>query len=436
MKQKLKRNMRFSMWIFILLFVLTMVYLGYSVVTYGGKWTVSTANPRTKQTRDIASAGSIYDRDGVLLAASDGDTRVYNDSESTRRALSHVVGDVYGKSVGAETIFLRQLYTDKQDIKLTVSSKLSKYIYRQLDDRTGSVVVMNYKTGEILASVSIPTFDPETLQDEEPTGTSLVDRATMGRYPPGSVMKIVTAAAAIEQGIDIEYECTGLEIIDGQRGTCVSEHGTQDLEEAFENSCNCYFAKLTQEIGGANLRSAVADFAFNDEFNFSDVVLYKSSFELSRSEGDLAWAGIGQYKDLVTPMHVCMIAGAVANGGNMMTPLMLQSQDGSTAVSPSVYKQVTDSSTAQTLKEYMRRVITSGTGSSADIDNATMYGKTGTAEYSEDGEVKNHSWFAGFIDSEEQPYAIAVIGEGAGFGSKYAAPLAGKIMEYIVQENI
>lgn len=170
--------MRFSMWIFILLFVLTMVYLGYSVVTYGGKWTVSTANPRTKQTRDIASAGSIYDRDGVLLAASDGDTRVYNDSESTRRALSHVVGDVYGKSVGAETIFLRQLYTDKQDIKLTVSSKLSKYIYRQLDDRTGSVVVMNYKTGEILASVSIPTFDPETLQDEEPTGTSLVDRSS------------------------------------------------------------------------------------------------------------------------------------------------------------------------------------------------------------------------------------------------------------------
>lgn len=435
MKQKLRRNMRFSMWIFILLFVMTMVYLGYSVVTYGGRWTVSTANPRTKQTRDISSAGSIYDRDGVLLAGSDGDNRVYNESKSTRKALCHVVGDVYGKSVGAETIFLRQLYTDKQDIRLTVSSKLSKYIYKQMDDQTGSVVVMNYKTGEILASVSIPTFDPETLKDEEPTGTSLVDRATMGRYPPGSVMKIVTAAAAIEQGIDIEYKCTGLEIIDGQKVTCVSKHGKQDLEEAFKNSCNCYFAKLAQEIGASNLKSTAADFGFNDEFNFSDVVLYKSSFELSGSAGDLAWAGIGQYKDLVTPMHVCMIAGAVANGGNMMTPLMLRS-DGSTAVVPKVYKQVTDSSTAVKLQKYMRKVVTSGTGSSADIHGANMYGKTGTAEYSEDGEVKNHSWFAGFIDSDDQPYAIAVVGEGAGFGSKYAAPLAGKIMEYIISENI
>ena len=446
MKQKLKRNMRFSMWIFILLFVLTMVYLAYSIVTYGEKWYVSTANPRIKHARDISAGGTIFDSKGVILAASNGDERVYSSDRDVRRAMSHVVGDVYGKSVGAETIFARYLYGSDNDISniisgsagkgsditLTIDSKLSEFIYDHMDEHTGSVVVMNYKTGEILASVSIPTFDPETLADEEPQGTSLVDRATMGRYPPGSVMKIVTAAAAAENGIDITYTCKGVDIIEGQRVTCVSEHGEQTLEEAFANSCNCYFAHLANEIGGTTLKAEADKFAFNTEFNFSDVVLYKSNFELSGNRGDLAWAGIGQYTDLVTPMHVCMMAGAIANDGRMMTPKLLRSVGDELVLSPSIYKQVTDSDTAKKIKEYMRKVVSSGTGKSAEISGATMYGKTGTAEYEEDGEVKNHSWFAGFIDSDTKPYAIAVIGEGAGYGSKYAAPLAGEIMEYIV----
>ncbi len=106
------------------------------------------------------------------------------------------------------------------DITLTVDAALSEYIYDNMDAKNGCVVVLNYKTGEILANVGIPTFDPTTLGSEEPADTSLIDRATMGRYPPGSIMKIVTASAAIEEGIDLSYECTGQCIIEGQKVTC------------------------------------------------------------------------------------------------------------------------------------------------------------------------------------------------------------------------
>lgn len=173
-------------------------------------------------------------------------------------------------------------------------------------------------------------------------------------------------------------------------------------------------------------------FGFNKEWNFSDINLYRSNFEVSEEEGDVAWAGIGQYNDLITPMHAAMIAGAIANDGVMMEPKLLKSVDfnGYTQFNytPAKAGQVTDAATARTIKKYMMEVVKSGTGTSAAVKGTTMYGKTGTAEFVEDGEVKNHSWFAGFIEDSAHPYAIAVIFEGAGYGSRYAAPMAGKVM--------
>lgn len=450
--EKFRRNMRISMGIFIALFSIVIVYLGYSVITYGEKWFATPYNPRLQKAMQTASAGKILDRDGVKLAWSDGNSRKYHSSKDVRRAVSHVVGDVKGKSMGAETIFARYIYgLDKDvlgrvddvlagkthagsDVTLTIDSELSEYIYDNMEARNGSVVVMNYKTGEVLASVSIPTFDPSTLEDDTPQDTSLVDRATMGRYPPGSIMKVVTASAAIEEGIDIKYTCTGEDIIEGQKVTCVKNHGEQTLTEAFENSCNTYFANLSIKIGGQRLLAQAEKFGFNQDYNFSDVILYKSGFEVSNNEGDVAWAGIGQYNDLITPMHAAMIAGAVANDGVMMEPKVLRDVDlASFRFSPSVYKKVLDADTAALVKEYMRNVVTKGTGTSAAVKGMNIFGKTGTAEFYEDGEVKNHSWFIGFTDDPDHPYSIAVIFEGAGFGSRYAAPMAGKVLKQAVK---
>ena len=450
--QKFKRHVRVCMGIFITLFAVLIVYLGYSVLMYGEKWFATPYNPRLHSAAESIIAGSIYDRNGNRMVWTEDGSRQYAGDVDTRRALSHVLGDAYGKSVGAETIFAKYLYgmdkdilerikdigtgQDKNgnDISLTIDSELCEYIYDQMDGKKGSVVLLNYKTGEILASVSLPAFDPQTVGKDTPEDTSLVDRATMGRYPPGSIMKIMTAAAAVEEGIDIKYTCTGEDIIEGQKVTCAggTAHGELTLESAFTKSCNTYFANLAVKIGGQRLLQEASKFGFNKEWNFSDINLYRSNFEVSEEEGDVAWAGIGQYNDLITPMHAAMIAGAIANDGVMMEPKLLKSVDfnGYTQFNytPAKVGQVTDAATARTIKEYMMEVVKSGTGTSAAIKGTTMYGKTGTAEFVEDGEVKNHSWFAGFIEDSAHPYAIAVIFEGAGYGSRYAAPMAGKVM--------
>jgi len=454
MYKKLRRNMKLAMSIFVALFVILIGYLGYSVLVYGRKWMATPYNPRLKNAISAVDGGSIYDRNGVKLAFTVGGKRYYHMEESIRRACSHIIGDIYGKTVGAETMFADYIYGmnksifdrieealsgeqgEGSDIALTIDANLSKYIYKNMDGRRGSVVVMNYQTGEILADVNILTFDPSTVNTDELEESSLVNRGTMGRYPPGSIMKIVTVSAALKEHVDLTYECTGECYIDGQKVTCVKAHGVQNLKDAFKNSCNTYFANLSVKLGGERLLSEADRFGFNKTFNFEDIILYASSFEISDSAGDVAWAGIGQYKDLITPLHAAMMAGAVANEGVMMEPLLLKSVDGGNNAgfrfSPETYRRVMDADTAATLKDYMKEVVVSGTGTSAAVSGYTVYGKTGTAEYYDEEEnIKNHSWFVGFLD-EEHPYAVAVIFEGAGYGSKYAAPMAAKVFKYLV----
>lgn len=465
MKKRFKSHIKMSLWIFVTLFTVTIVYLGYSILTYGDEWFNTQYNPRIQSSVQAAQsgkngsvAGSIYDRTGVKLAWTDADgTRVYHEKTDVRRSMSHVIGDTKGMTVGAESVFVKYLYginkdlADKfgsilmgasekgSDIVLTVDAGLTEYIYDNMDERRGCVVVMNYETGEILANVSIPTFDPNNLDLDELADTGLVDRAVMGRYAPGSLMKIVTATAAIERGIDFEYKCTGEEIIDGQKITCVKKHKTNDLAGAFEKSCNCYFAVLANRLGADVLEEKAEEFGFNRDFGFDDVVLYRSNFESTDNGGDIAWAGIGQYKDLVTPLHACMIAAAIANDGVMMEPkLLLDAVSGSYqtyGMQSASAGQACDNAVAAQIKEYMRGVVTDGTGTSAGVKGAQICGKTGTAEYydEDEGKVKNHSWFAGFIDDGSYPYAVAVIYEGAGYGSKYAAPMAGKIFGYLLE---
>ncbi len=452
--KKFRKYAKIAMYVFIGMFACLIVYLGYSVISFGDQWYNTPYNPRIQNSLQNTDAGKISDRNGVELAYTKDNERHYAESKTVRRAMSHTVGDTHGMTVGAESVFAKYLYginkdlmerwgavlsgaTDKgSDITLTADSALSSFIYKNMDGRDGSCVVINYKTGEILASVSLPAFDPETVTEEEPQDTSLVDRALMGRYPPGSLMKIVTATAAVEQGIDIGYNCSGEDYIGGQKVTCVKAHGAITLESALSESCNCYFAHVSEEIGGSRLKNKAESFGFNKTFNFADIALYKSSFEVSPEKGDVAWAGIGQYKDLVTPLHAAMIAGAIGNDGVMMTPrLLLGAVSGAYStyeMRSKPYLTVTDEDTADIIEDYMRSAVSSGTGTSAAVRGMDICGKTGTAEYTgEDGEIHDHSWFAGYIADEKTPYALAVIFEGAGYGSRHAAPMAGKIFGYL-----
>jgi peptidoglycan glycosyltransferase len=152
-----------------------------------------------------------------------------------------------------------------------------------------------------------------------------------------------------------------------------------------------------------------------------------------------AWAGIGQYNDLITPMHNAMIAASIANGGTMMQPkLLLDVLHNKTSVykyEEGVLTNTVSGSTASKIKNLMEKTVQGGTATAAQLSGYKVAGKTGTAEYVEDGETKNHSWFVGFVDSTKHPIAVSVILEGAGFGSSHATPLAHNVLEYAIEQG-
>lgn len=458
MKKSLNGHMKVMLAIFCSLFVLLGSYLFYSTVTYGEQWFSSPYNPRISAARNVADAGTIYDRNGIPLAWSEGDQRHYAESSQMRQAVCHVVGDVYGKSMGAESYFARYLYGYDQgiidrfktafegnekggDVYLTIDANLCEYIFERMD-YNGAVVVMNHATGEILASVSKPSFDPEALRDatpEEEGGSQYLNRVTQGRYPPGSTMKIITTASAVENGItDLVVDCTGSAIIAGQRITCPKDggHGQEDLASAFEDSCNIYFAVLADRLGASSMTATADESLFNFHWDFADFSMLESNYKAGSNDGDLAWSGIGQYKDLVTPMHNMLISASVATGGTMMEPqTLLDVRYGGRSAytyTPRGFRSIMGSATASTIRNLMRDTVLQGTATSADIGAAAICGKTGTAEYTDNGEIRNHSWFVGFSQDPGHPLAIAVILEGAGFGSAHATPLAASVLDHAI----
>ena len=219
--------------------------------------------------------GSVTDRDGTVLAWTDeAGTRRYNNSRATRMAVSQVVGDSSGKvSTGVDTFHAQYMLGFKSgvgerimdaltgtpqrgdELQLTISERLSRYISEQFPaGKRGAVVVMNYKTGEVLAMVSMPQFDPTdmsaALYDEE--AGALINRATQGLYPPGSTFKIVTLASTLENLPDLEdfaFDCTGYYPVGNYSVTEKEGHGMQTLSDAFASSCNTTFAALSQELG-------------------------------------------------------------------------------------------------------------------------------------------------------------------------------------------
>lgn len=452
MKNILRRNISILLIFFVILFVVLIGYLGYVTVTYGERWFVTPYNPRISNMQTNIEPGDILDRAGRALLYTSGEERKYIADDGRRRATAHIIGDSHGMTYGAQTYFAKYLYgfdsgtIDRiedlitgserkgKDVVLTIDAGLSETALDALGEYDGAVVVMNYKTGEILASVSKPVFDPTdmSLFLEGGGESELVNRAFVGQYPPGSIFKLITAAAIIDEGMmDFTVDCEGGIEIGGQEITCWSEHGKIGLSGAIEHSCNVYFAEAARVLGTRKINSKAEDFLFNKELLFEDVMMGTSIYETTKNDIDLSWSSIGQYHDLMTPLHACMMAAGIANDGMMMEPkLLLDVVDGDKStynMTPEASPQVMDDT--ELLKEMMIQCVKSGTGTKAAVKGYTVGGKTGTAEVStEDGNVA-HSWFVGFVDDDKHPIAIAVIMERAGSGSGHAAPAAGKILK-------
>ncbi|MGI6151145.1 MAG: peptidoglycan D,D-transpeptidase FtsI family protein [Christensenellales bacterium] len=488
-----RKNARAVFAVVLALFALLCGYFVYALRTYGTRWQTNPYNVRVQNQKSAVTAGDIRDRNGVVLVTSDSEgNRVYADSRTLRKALAHVTGDNFGlTSTGAESFFANYLLGmdaglfemignafsgGKQrgsDVVLTVDAELTKYAYGLLDGHSGAIVLMNYKTGEILVMTSSPAFDPKTadeyLPDEEGNvkedDGALVNRVTAGQYTPGSVFKIITAAAAIRylpNAMDMTIPCGGPLAFRKDTGAFLEEvditpeedqenrknpdfvsdylfvrdyqssyHDELTLKQAFAKSCNVSFARLSMMLGADKIHSMAKSFGIGEDFTFSDVALYPSSYVKGASQYETAWSAVGQHKDIMTPLNLCMISAAIANDGAMMEPKLLKRVVNSanyitTSLKTSVYSTPLTKAEAELLRELMEAVVTSGTGTAAKISGYTVCGKTGTAQT---GKAEDDAWFTGFVYDDDHPYAIAVIVEQGGSGGGVAAPIARKVLK-------
>lgn len=392
--------------------------------------------------------GKIYDRSGMLLLNTN-DGRVYNADEAVRRATLHLLGDRDGyisapllqtyasKMIGFDVV--NGLYTDEPGsvaARLTISAAVQSAAQQALSGYRGTIGVYNYKTGEILCAVTSPSYDPDHVPDvaNDTTGSYegvYVNRFFDAAYTPGSIFKLVTAAAALEtiEGVQSRtFQCSGKTIIGGQEIICMSSHGTLAMPEALAHSCNVYYGELAASLGKDTLQAVCDKLGLNGTLT-CDGYTARSTVDLSNADdGSVAWAGIGQYTDQITAIQFLRFMGVIANGGEAAEPYLMQkiSRAGQT-----VYEAETKTTgrllseeTAEALGSMMRGAVVNQYGA-WQFGSLTVCAKSGTAER-ENGPAD--AMFAGFVQDEAYPLAFVVFAERGGSGSQTAAPIAAKVL--------
>lgn len=430
-----------------------LVFMAVSFALNADTWASSRLNEHIYKYRQLATAGTIYDRNGKVLVQTKDGERIYAEDYTVRLSTLHVIGDSQGFiSTGVQTVYRPHLigynFVDGvysavkkgkgNDLTLTIDSAVSAAAYEALGGNKGTIAVYNYKTGAVLCEVSAPTFDPENKPDDIDTDTSgkydgiYLNRFLSGVFTPGSTFKVVTAICAIENMPDIykkTFNCTGkYKCGKNQYVICNGVHGKLNFERALNVSCNSVFAYLAVKLGADNLSKTAKQLGFGSSVKVSGAYTAKSYIDLSKTAKiDLGWAGIGQYTTLANPCHMLMLAGAIANGGQAVIPYVVETQ---TTLLPktgaTVNKNITLSAeTANKMKKLLRSNVENYYGDNR-FPGLKMCGKTGSAEV--EGK-KSHAWFYGFSADSSFPYAIVVCLENGGIGYNDAVPAANKVLQ-------
>lgn len=451
MKKVLRRST------FILLVTLAFIggscYFAFELVMNANDWVDQPYNAHISGSGGLAQAGVIYDRNGEVLAQTVDGKRVYNENENVRKALLHVVGDnSLNISTAAQSMYRSQLtgynliwglnmpqsLRKANDLKLTVDAKTCEAAYDVLSsyDKKGACVVYNYKTGEVICSVSTMAYDPEappeiTKENEKDYDGVYLDNVLSSSYTPGSIFKIITSAAAIENIPDIyerTWTCNGREEIGGSDVTCVEAHGNINFMDAMSHSCNIVYAKLAVELGKDKMTQITEKVGINNNFEVDGVKTAKGYFDVKDANtNQLAWSGVGQYDNKVNPMQMAIICGAIANGGKATNPTLLENGTASFLSNFGINTQTGNGrdmfnpETAKKLDEIMRYTITSYYGDNL-YGGLSVCAKTGTAEVGDD--KAPNGWIVGYSQDSDCPLAFACVVENSGYGSQFAAPVA------------
>lgn len=445
----------------IVLYILLFAFLGglgYFVVELfinGSWWATQPYNGHLYSENATAKLGDIKDVNGNLLASTEDGVRVYSEDETVRRALYHTVGDNYGYiSTGVQHTMSSRLsgynaITGLNDtvfnrlgsnLELTVDQNVCTAAYHALDGHNGGIIVYNYKNGDVICKVSTPAVDPENVPEDIETNEDYkgvyLDNTLSGSFTPGSIFKVVTAAAAMELWPDSwserTYTCEGSLEMGGDDITCLhgDAHGTQNMYEALGNSCNVYFAQLARDIGSELLQKKAEEMGFNMVLSFDGISVSESTIDLSGcNENQLGWAGVGQYTLLANPYHMMVLMGATANGGEYVQPRLTSGLDLFGGFRQEDRRLMT-AGTASQLKSLLRNDVEEYYGDWMFPEGMNVCAKTGTGEVGE--EKAPNCWIIGFCDSEEYPYAFAALVEEGSGGIESAGNAIATVLREIV----
>ncbi len=460
--------------VFCLLFITLIGYMTYIEVKHGEEYNNMASNPRNAAKDLTTLRGSIFGADGEILAYSENKDGGFKRIYPFDNLYSHVIGYV-SKDYGTRTLIEAQYNsellgtsmsndisdivnsvntkTEKgNDLVLTVNHELQKAAYSAMGNHDGAIVALNPKTGEILAMVSKPDYNPNSDSFEDDLkDTALYSRAIQFLYPPGSSFKTVSTAAILDSRLDDETydDQDGQYVIKSADGNpendyiCRNEdarhaYGLTDLEKAFTVSSNVYFAHLSTLIETKKFQNIAEKFMFNKTIDF-DLPIKQSVFQQGKmTDADRIMASIGQGQTEATPIHMALIAATIANDGVMPKPYIVSKiKSGSLtkfSAKPGSIGRIISKEDAKIIKDLMKSVVDEGTGRSAAIPGIEVCGKTGTSENSLTAtgganSGKTHSVFIGFAPYDNPEIAICVIKEYAGFGASYAAPAAKSVMQ-------
>ena len=435
--------------VFVLVLLLGMAFFLWEYTTQAQRWVASTGSPHLYNNSNIG-CGTITDRSGtVLLDIST--SRSYAADATTRKSTLHWLGDRKGfinaaavsgyadEMAGYDKI--NGVYAASGEAghaELSLSARVQNTALEALGNRKGTVAVYNYKTGEILCAVTGPTFDPENVPDIAADDTGAYDGVYLNRfvqsaYVPGSIFKIVTLAAALENIPGIEdqtFRCYGEIEYGTEAVTCETAHGKQTLRGAFANSCNCAFAEIAEQLGKTNMVNAVRKYGITEPISFDGITTVKGNYNVADTAPvTFAWSCIGQHSNLVNPARFMTYMGAIANGGSAAQPYIMARVESGGKVT---YEADTDKTgrlmpeeIARTVKDYMRHNVEAVYGD-WNFPGLKVCAKSGTSQLG--GGQKSNAMFAGFVDSEEYPLAFMVVVENGGYGSHTCVPILSKVL--------
>ena len=390
-------------------------------------------------------------KDGYTSSSKIGKYGLERAYESTLRAVNGSEIYIEDANGNKKTSIAKQEQKDGQDVKLTIDSKLQQTVYEQFKDDKSAVVVMNPKTGEVLALASCPSFDSNdfslgmTTADyknltENPD--NLLYNRYLATYAPGSSFKPIIGAIGLTTGAfsaDDDFGRSGTKWQnDSSWGdfyitTLSTYNGPANLKNALIHSDNIYFAKAALKIGGKNLINSLKNIGFGQQIEFPQTIS-KSSYSNSESftnETQLANSGYGQGEVLVNPIHMAMMYSAFVNEGNMIMPYLEYKENASSQTAKYYKENAFSKEAANEVRDGLIQVVEnpSGTAHSAKIEGKTIAGKTGTAEIKQskdDTEGTEIGWFNAFNVGESDESLLLVVSmvenvKGKG-GSHYLLP--------------